>query len=219
MTAQEHHIRVSKHARYYTLGPTTQASDLWLVCHGYAQLAGKFIEQFQSIAAHSRLIVAPEALHRFYLDPPPAPASQRRVGATWMTREDRETDIADYVDYLDTLAGELLSRFPSARLRVLGFSQGTATVLRWAVRATRAPHHLIIWAGEVPTDVDWKMGARKLAQTRIDVVRGVRDESIPQDLLDRNLRTFAEVGLSYELHHFPGRHELDADTLIRLANH
>src|SRR5688572_25204645 len=135
MTAREHYLRVSKTTRYYTIGSVEGARDLWIVCHGYGQLAAKFIQPFHTIAAPDRLIVAPEALHRFYLDPPPAPASQRRVGATWMTREDRETDIADYVDYFDTLISEMLSHAPNARLRVLGFSQGSATMLRWSVRA------------------------------------------------------------------------------------
>lgn len=215
---QQHHIRVTKRARYFTIGTAANALDIWFVCHGYGQLAGKFIEHFNCIADATRLIVAPEGLHRFYIDPPPAPAAQRRVGATWMTREDRETDIADYVDYLDTLVSELLSQAPNARLRVLGFSQGSATILRWAVRATRAPHELIIWAGEVPTDVDWAMGARKLAQTGLVAVRGTRDESTSESSFERNLRTLQDVGLSYQLHHFEGGHRLDETTLRRLAN-
>jgi predicted esterase len=219
MSAREHHIRVTKRARYYSLGDLAQASDVWIVCHGYGQLAGKFIQEFHCVVVPNRLIIAPEALHRFYLDPPPAPAAQRRVGATWMTREDRETDIADYVDYMDTLISEILSQAPTARLRMLGFSQGSATMLRWAVRGVRVPQHLILWAGEVPADVDWNMGARKLASSRIDVVRGNRDDLTSQATLERNLRTLTEVGLSYELHQFDGRHHLDDSTLIRLANH
>jgi predicted esterase len=215
---EEHHIRVAKRARYYTLGTPADAADIWIVCHGYGQLAAKFIDQCACIAEAQRLIVAPEGLHRFYLDPPPAPAAQRRVGATWMTREDRETDIADNVDYLDTLISEVLSHSPAARLRVLGFSQGSATLMRWAVRATRAPHDLIIWAGEVPTDVDWAIGARKLAQTAIVAVRGSRDELTSQSTFERNLRVLDDVGLSYQLYHFEGGHHLDEGTLRRLAN-
>ena len=183
MTVESHHIRVARRARYYTIGATAGAADIWLVCHGYGQLAARFIESFNAIAAPERLIVAPEGLHRFYLDPPPAPAAQRRVGATWMTREDRETDITDYVDYLDQLVSDILAKSPGARLRALGFSQGSATVLRWAVHASRVPDQLILWAGEVPTDVDWNMGARKLAPTRIDAVRGDRDQSVSQIVL------------------------------------
>jgi predicted esterase len=218
MKAEAHHIRVVKRARYYTLGSAAGANDVWIVCHGYAQLAGKFIQNFEGIAQPGRFVVAPEGLHRFYLDPPPAPASQRRVGATWMTREDREEDIADYVDYLDLLISEVMAQSPTARLRVLGFSQGSATVLRWAVSATRVPRQLILWAGEVPNDVDWKMGARKLADTRIDAVRGDRDELTLQGALERNLGILSGVGLRYHLHEFGGGHHLDNDVLLQLAD-
>ena len=218
MTVHEHHLRITRHARYYTIGSAAAAQDIWIVCHGYSQLAGRFIHNFTVIDRPGRLVVAPEGLHRFYIDPPPRPAAERRVGATWMTREDREQDIADYVDYLDTLVSEFMAQSPDAKLRVLGFSQGSATVLRWVVRATRVPNQLILWAGEVPADVDWSAGARKLARTRIDVVRGNRDESLPQVVLERNLRAFDEVQLSYHLHSFGGAHHLDDEMLRRLAS-
>ena len=216
MKPAEHHIRISRQARYFTFGSAEGAQDIWIVCHGYAQLARRFIEGFANIAVTGRLIVAPEGLHRFYIDPPPAPATQRRVGATWMTREDRERDIADYVDYLDALVSEMSAAAPGARVRVLGFSQGTATVLRWAVRATRAPQDLIIWAGEVPTDVDWPMGARRLAQTAIHAVHGTRDEMVSRAGFLRNLQTLDAVGLSYQMHEFDGGHQLDEGVLLRL---
>lgn len=218
MTPESHHIRVIKRARYYTLGERSSVRDLWIVCHGYGQLAGRFINSFATIAAPGRLIVAPEGLHRFYIDPPPMPAAERRVGATWMTREDRESDIADYIDYLDALTAELLAQHPEARVRALGFSQGSATVLRWAVRATRTPQHIILWAGEVPADVDWAMGARKLRGTRIDAVRGDRDDLTARENFENNLRRLADAGLSYTLHEFSGRHHLDDTLLAQLAN-
>ena len=218
MKPEERHIRVVKRARYYTLGPQREAREVWLVCHGYGQLAEKFIGQFATIAGPDRLIVAPEGLHRFYLDPPPAPAAQRRVGATWMTREDRENDIADYVDYLDALVGEVLAQNPAAQLRVLGFSQGSATLLRWAVRGSRPPHTLIIWAGEVPHDVDWMMGAKKLAHTRIVAVRGDQDKLTSQDGFAGSLRILSEAGIEYQQLEFSGGHHLDDATLVQLAN-
>ena len=134
-----------------------------------------------------------------------------------MTREDRETDIADYVDYLDQLVSDILAKSPGARLRALGFSQGSATVLRWAVHASRVPDQLILWAGEVPTDVDWNMGARKLAPTRIDAVRGDRDQSVSQIVLQRNLDRLTEVALQYQIHRFSGGHRLDDELLRQLA--
>lgn len=214
---EEHHIRIVRRARYYTISSPAPVTDIWMVCHGYGQLAGRFIQNFQTIAKPGRLIVAPEGLHRYYRDPLQMPAKDRRVGASWMTREDRENDIADYVDFLDQLISELVSRSPSARLWVLGFSQGSATVFRWAVRASRVPDVLIMWAGEVPTDIDWSMGARKLVNTRIVAVRGTRDEMTPQASLDRNLAVLADAGLGYKLHQFDGSHEMDEALLRQLA--
>ena len=62
----EHHIQVSRTARYFTLGtagPDTR--QLWLVCHGYRQLARRFLRGFRGLDEGSRLIVAPEGLSRF----------------------------------------------------------------------------------------------------------------------------------------------------------
>jgi hypothetical protein len=93
-----HRIVVPRSARYYTLGPTHGfPREVWIVCHGYGQLASRFLGQFAGLDDGTRLIVAPEALSRFYLDPIPERRDQRnpRVGATWMTKEDRDAEIAD----------------------------------------------------------------------------------------------------------------------------
>ena len=51
---REHHLPVSRTARYFTIGDRTQAlRELWFVCHGYGQLAGRFIRHFESIAGPS----------------------------------------------------------------------------------------------------------------------------------------------------------------------
>src|SRR6476469_3720019 len=105
-----HSTVVPRTARYYTLGPTHGfPRELWFVCHGYGQLASRFLRQFAPLDDGTRLIVAPEALSRYYLDPVAERRHQRepRVGASWMTREDRFAEIVDYVSYLDQLAGEV----------------------------------------------------------------------------------------------------------------
>src|SRR5262245_36958952 len=124
---REHHGRVERTARYYTLGPLSEGvRELWFVLHGYGNLAAKFLRSFEELDDGSRRIVAPEALNRFYLiAPDKAPANERPVGASWMTREDRESEIVDYIDYLDVVADEELRRIPasvrdSLRIRVLG---------------------------------------------------------------------------------------------------
>ncbi len=100
----ERHIRVTRTARVQLLGnPGPLVGEIWFGCHGYGQLASDLARQLEVLHAPDRLVVVPEALSRFYLDPLDRRASERRVGATWMTREDREAEISDYVSYLDTL--------------------------------------------------------------------------------------------------------------------
>jgi hypothetical protein len=53
--------------------------------------------------------VAPEGLSRFYFEGGfHGPGS--KVGATWMTREDRLAKIEDYVGYLDALHDAVFAR-------------------------------------------------------------------------------------------------------------
>ena len=104
---QEHHLEVRRTARYHTLGESG-AGEVWIVCHGYAQLARYFLRAFAAIDDGSRYIVAPEALNRYYHETAPGVhGPDARIAATWMTREDRDTEISDYIAYLDALAARV----------------------------------------------------------------------------------------------------------------
>jgi predicted esterase len=215
----EHHLTVSRTARFYTLGELDgDPRDVWIACHGFAQLAGRFIRHLTPIEDPSRLIIAPEALNRFYFDPVfGAHGPDSKVGATWMTREDRLREIADYVGYLDSLHATVFSRLDRRRvtLRVLGFSQGVATVTRWVGCGQVQPDHLILWSGALPPDLDSE--ARQLREVpRISVVIGERDEAAGR-VIDAERARFERFGLRYELVRFDGGHELHAETLRRLA--
>jgi hypothetical protein len=40
----EHHLTVRRTARYHVLGDAAEAiREVWIVCHGYGQLAAEFI--------------------------------------------------------------------------------------------------------------------------------------------------------------------------------
>ena len=86
--AREHHLAVERTARYWTLGDES-ADDVWIVLHGYNQLARRFIRRFTGIAGPDRFVVAPGALSRFYVVAEPGRhTGSSLVGASWMTRED-----------------------------------------------------------------------------------------------------------------------------------
>jgi predicted esterase len=205
---QERFLTTSRTARYWTLGSPQRAAELWLVCHGYGQLASRFLERFRPLATPDRCIVAPEGLSRFYLTDDPG---ERRVGAGWMTREDRLHEIDDYVRYLD---GVYRAVAPArAKLTALGFSQGTATICRWAALGAARVDRLILWGGEVPPDLDLTL----LRIPNLTLVYGTRDQFFTAKIVAATEARLRDHAIRYDLVSFDGAHELDEATLLRLA--
>src|SRR5690606_3216048 len=219
---EEHHIRVGRTARYHTLGdPAGPLREVWFVCHGYAQLAGRFIRRFEPIAGETRLIVAPEALNRFYLDNEPGPhGPESRVGATWMTREDRLTEIQDYVAYLDTLYAHILERADRDAVRVyaLGFSQGAVTACRWVAMGKSRVDRLILWSSFLPVDLDLNAAAERLRAVRPILVAGTEDQYAGPELAERDAARLRKLGVDARVVTFPGGHVIDPAVLGQVAN-
>jgi predicted esterase len=220
---EEHHISVPRSARYHTLGDPKGASDVWFVCHGYGQLAARFLERLRPLDDGSRCVVAPEGLSRFYLTEDP---KERRVGASWMTREDRLSEIEDYVRYLDAVHQDVLGGSPpappgprSARVTVLGFSQGAATACRWMAFGAPRADRLIVWGGEIPSDLDLAASParERLRGVRLELVYGSRDEYFTAKIVAATEERLRTAGLAYTLVPYDGRHEIDEATLRRLA--
>ncbi|MGH7673057.1 MAG: alpha/beta hydrolase [Gemmatimonadales bacterium] len=216
---QEHHLPVTRSARYFTLGdPGPALREVWVVLHGYGQLAARFLRHFEPLDDGTRLIAAPEGLSRFYLTESPA---ERRVGASWMTREDRLAEIDDYLRYLDAVYADVLRPFDRSRVKItaLGFSQGTATVCRWAALGFARVDRLIVWGGEVPPDLDLarEPAAGRLPALSLSLVYGDRDELFTPKVIAATEARLREHGIPYALVPFAGGHEIDAATLRRLG--
>jgi len=215
----EHHLHVSRTARYYVDGALDGAvRDLWIACHGYGQLAGEFLGDCASLRAAGRAIVAPEGLSRFYFEGGfHGPGS--KVGATWMTREDRLAEIEDYVAYLDALHDEVFARVErkAAKLTVLGFSQGTATVSRWVAAGRVKPDRVILWGGLLPPDLD--LNAAKDALTRLELVlvAGRRDRFVDDAKLSAQVAELERVGIAARAVRYSGGHRLNGEILAELA--
>lgn len=218
--AATHHLRVHRTARYCTLGdPSAPVREIWIACHGYSQLAPRFIRHFRGIAAPHRLIVAPEALSRFYLEQTLPHGPDARIGATWMTREDRDADIGDYVEYLDTLAAELMRGRDAGAVRLVafGFSQGVATVFRWLALGHTRVHRVIAWSGGLPHDLDLAAVAARLPQP-VTCVFGDADQFFDEAGVVRQAAALNAAGIRNHVVRFSGTHVVDNETLIRVAD-
>jgi predicted esterase len=210
----EHRIQSVRRARYYTLG-AADAHDVWVVAHGFGQLAADFARHFAPIAGPRRLIVVPEGLHRFYLGTAADGShAQAKVGASWMTREDRLNDIADYVDLLDAVYAS--STPAGARVTALGFSQGVATMTRWIVGGRSRVHRFIAWAGEIPADTELARLRERLTEPVL-VVQGTRDQWSDWTKQGDARRRLESAGLEVEPVSFDGGHRLDDEVLARLS--
>lgn len=210
-TLEEHHISVPRTARYHTLGDTATARAVWIVLHGYGQLARYFLRKFEGLEK-DLLIVAPEGLSRYYTD-----EAHRRVGATWMTREDREHEIADQITYLDALAKRLLAQCPAGTpLNVLGFSQGVATACRWVVTSASTFAKMVLWGGNMPPELDASILQDKLREARVMLVHGDQDAVVGPSVLQENEARLRMAGVIPDTLRFPGKHELDRTMLARV---
>lgn len=218
---REHRIRIRRTARYHTLGEVgEETGEIWFVCHGYGQLARRFLRRFQTLDDGSRLIVAPEALNRYYVgDPPGAHGPETLVGATWMTHEDRLNEIDDYVHYLDALYDQITEGVDMDRVVVhaLGFSQGVATVTRWAALGSARIDRLTLWAAFPPPDLDLAVTAGRLRLPRLTLVAGQNDPYVGAMHLAAARERLTTHQIPHEVVIFDGGHEIDEETLVKLA--
>lgn len=212
---QEHHIKITKTARYFQLGKNSDAiNQVWFVCHGYGQLASFFIEHFEPLDTGERLIIAPEGLSRFYLN-----GVYGRIGATWMTREDRLNEVKDYVIYLGAVYQKIFEKVDRSKVKVsiLGFSQGSATACRWMSLGDIKADQLILWAGLVPPELIEEKKLYIFQKIKLILVAGDRDEYANKEKILEQENQLKRHQVPYTLIKFDGGHQVDSDTLKKIA--
>lgn len=210
---QHHTLSVQRTAHYYTLGnPGPETRQFWIVCHGYAQLASEFLENFRLLENEKTFVVAPEGLNHFYRKGFDGP-----IGATWMTRHERLSEIQDYAAYLQALYELYIPQLPAdVRIILLGFSQGTATVCRWMLEKHPHFHDLLLWAGLPPEDLDYAAHKVYLADKKLYLLHGTNDPFLTPDRMTMVQSIEDKNGIDFGGRQFEGGHEILPDTLKEL---
>jgi predicted esterase len=219
---EQRHISVPRSARYALMGSLeADLSEVWFVCHGHGQLAARFLSRFLPLEREDRLFVAPEALSRYYLVPPvDAPhAANTPVGASWMTSEDREYEMTDYISYLDLLHDEVFSVVDRSKVKlwVLGFSQGTATIARWVARGKVEPDRVVLCSGSLPPELESPSAGRLSLRSPVTIVLGDRDQFAKPELIGYEKARLEKLGVPFEVIRFQGGHEITPEVLERLT--
>lgn len=210
MEASLHGLPVTRTAHYSMLGQVgPHIRKLWIVTHGYGQLAKTFINRFQGIMDEETLVLAPEGLSRFYWGGFDGP-----VVASWMTREDRLDEIADFCNMLDQLYGLYVPQcHPSVKIILLGFSQGAATQVRWIMRSFPKFHHLMLWAGQLPEDLDYHPHLTYFADKQLHVAYGDEDPFLTPKRLKMMDKVLLDSGLTFAKHAYQGKHKVEKKAL------
>jgi predicted esterase len=200
---------------YLSQDPTGKEQEVWIVLHGYGQLAEFFIRKFLPYASSDLLVVAPEGTNHNYLN-----EFQGRVGANWMTSYQREMAIANNHRMLNQLMNDLLSKFTNApKIHLLGFSQGAATGTRWASQWAGHLETMVLWGGGFAHDLTLEVAKEKFAATEILVVLGERDELITEESKKKQVDLLEALDKPLKLLTFPGGHELDINLLDKIIHH
>jgi predicted esterase len=181
------------------------------VFHGYGQLAEFFIRKFSFLEEQAICIIAPEGLSKFYLN-----GTAGRVGATWMTRENRSTEIQNYISYLNSIHNSEQTNI-KIQTTLLGFSQGTSTAVRWAMESQIAFDRLILWAGLFPADMDFIKGKTLLQDKEVIEVLGTQDQFITTEKRAEMHYLNNQLQITPTIIEFEGKHELNQAILTKIA--
>ncbi len=211
---QKNIVVTQRNARCFTYGEGGKDTrHAWIVMHGYGQLASGVMQHFTRLNPQTHFVVAPEGLSRFYVN-----GLYGKVGASWMTSEDRELEIEDQLSFLDRVYAEFLSPLEHKKLRIhaLGFSQGVATLTRWLIHRKPPIDSIVFWAGTAPI-AEIKARRQPFSKVPWYFVVGDEDEFLPEKAVQRHLKNLEEKsGRKIRVLRYKGRHRIEPEALMEL---
>jgi predicted esterase len=194
-------VETPTHGRVIVKQPANSAG-LLVGFHGYAETADVQMARLGAIpGTDSWTLLSVQGLHRFYR------GRSEEVVASWMTRQDRDTAIADNIRYVDAAIDAVRRESSNAPIVYAGFSQGVAMAFRAAVLGRRRSSGVVAVGGDVPPEL---LADRSLRFPAVLLARGTKDEWYAQsrfetDVAELNLRT-----KSFAPFAFDGGHEWTA---------
>jgi len=201
----DHKIIIEKSAAYQTFGNPLTATKLIFALHGYGQLTEFFIRKFQHLSSEY-FIITPEGFHRFYLK-----GSSGRVGASWMTKENRSDDIKDNIKYLNQLYHQF-DKYQFDEKILLGFSQGGATASRWHDKGDFGADKFVLWASVFPPDLDQEWPSSFQNSTNIFVI-GSEDKYYTSEKIEMQKSYFLQNKVAFKTVIYVGDHSINPDIL------
>lgn len=197
-------------AQYYvSQKPLGTEQEIWIVFHGYGQLAEFFLRKFKAFFSDQRLFVAPEGTNYNYLQ-----GFEGRVGANWMTKHEREMAIANNQRFLNSLFEIICKEYEVLpKINILGFSQGAATASRWCNQFKYPISKLVLWGGGFANDLQIKGLGDHLKHSEVSIVLGDQDEFINSDAIQKQEELILSLEVKVNKITYQGGHDLHQPTL------
>jgi predicted esterase len=208
---QKHFFSVTKTARYFTHGKLDNNTKfIWIIIHGYAQTADVFLSNFESLGSE-HFIIAPEGLNKFY-----SRGFSGNPVASWMTSLEREQEILDYTNYLNSLVNSLnLVSFTQAKTIVLGFSQGVSTQTRFIASSDVKFDYSVMIAGEIGKEFQENL-PEKLANLKSLYLVGDQENILKSEKIESHQMLFKNANCTFKI--FEGKHVVNQDTIDKIID-
>jgi predicted esterase len=201
MTHEVHSVAATTHGRVLVRRARVRpVRGVLAGFHGYTETAAIQIARLEHTSHDGAwTLLSVQGLHRFYR------GRTQEVGSSWMTKEDRETAIADNLAYVASAVR--LVADDAAGIVYAGFSQGVAMAFRAAVlghRDLRPALGVIAVGGDVPPELLADPG---LKFPPIFLARGTRDEWYTAAKFDADVAALRARGVAVEPFVYDGPHD------------
>jgi predicted esterase len=186
--------------------------NIWVIFHGYGQLSEDFFKSFDLLTTGDNLLLFPQGLSKFYLK-----GVGKQVGASWMTSHERETDISNYISYLNQIyEREVKPIRKDIKLNLLGFSQGGHTVSRWINKCGISYNKLVIWGSSLAYEISKEDIKAKFSSGTNVIVIGDKDRFFDEEKVILKKRHYSKIEFDYQLIEYEGGHEILPDVLKKI---
>jgi predicted esterase len=190
-----------------------RTKKVWLIFHGYGQLANDFANSFSELVSDESVLLFPQGLSKFYLK-----GVSKKIGSNWMTSNNRDLDIENYVSYLDQLFDlEVRPYLTNIDLNILGFSQGGHTASRWIYKSKIAYQKLVLWGSNLANEIDEKIISDSFTNGENLLVMGDSDRFIEKEQLQILKTNYAQLGFKYRIIEYHGGHDIYPEILKLLV--
>ncbi|MFO7745871.1 MAG: esterase [Psychroflexus sp.] len=197
---------------YSTLNKLTKDTEnVWIVCHGIGFLSKFFISYFENIDPKLNYIIAPQAPSKYYQT-----KAYKYVGASWLTKENRELETENVLNYLDAILEN--EKLPSdKKITLLGFSQGVSVVTRWLAQRKINCDHLVIHSGSIPAEFDSTSFAY-LPRLKTSIIYGTEDEYLSEERIQTQIQLAKHIFPNTpEVIKFDGKHVMHQESIKKIS--